>query len=306
LQEISNPPRLGIWLTPVGQAYRFRTTSESDGMVVVFNYLHRDVPEGQEYGLAIYYLDDDDANATWQRLTTHLDEENNFASAKMPGQGLYALLSTIEMPPFTKGWNSFGYVVRGTRNVREALASIEGNYTAVYRPPQDKKGWTMFHVMLADKHPQLAEYLNDLDVLEFGKTYWIKVKRDTDFYFGVYDGNARLEATADTELPPNLVYGYVNATDNYAPEVGTTLTAYVGDTVCGETTIDELDGQLVYKLQVTADNALNPNNCGNTGRVVRIQDGERTVGSYTWNADQDAIMLILGKRYMIYLPLISR
>ena len=45
------------WLTPVGQAYRFISGRDIE-RTIAFNYLQRDVPDGYEYTLKIYYSPD--------------------------------------------------------------------------------------------------------------------------------------------------------------------------------------------------------------------------------------------------------
>src|SRR5690606_4680696 len=117
LQAVTDLPHLPPWLTPVGAGYRFSAGNELPRSIL-FQYGQREVPPGYEPTLAIYYLP---TGATeWQRLTTGplptgVDTEDNLAVAVMSasnrGEGIYALMATIQFAPFAVGWNPFTYPV---------------------------------------------------------------------------------------------------------------------------------------------------------------------------------------------------
>ena len=66
-----------------------------------------------------------------------LETDNNYASARLQGPGLYALMTSIEIP-LQPGWNLIGYPVQtagvptATRPISDVLASISGDYSVVY------------------------------------------------------------------------------------------------------------------------------------------------------------------------------
>ncbi len=122
------PPQ---WATLVGKAYRVSASGNApniDNMSIAFSYLGSDVPPGEEPWLRVYYLN----GATWRQLSTRLDTTNNMASARVQGPGVYALMSSIEIPLYGPGWDIFGYPILETRPVTEALISISGFYTTVH------------------------------------------------------------------------------------------------------------------------------------------------------------------------------
>lgn len=59
LQSVAFPPALPSWLTAVGQAYRVASTGTLARSAILFSYLGRDVPDGYENFLTIYYSPDD-------------------------------------------------------------------------------------------------------------------------------------------------------------------------------------------------------------------------------------------------------
>jgi hypothetical protein len=101
-----------------------------------------------------------------------LNTEQNTASARAAGDGLYALMTSIKLP-LQAGWNQIAYPVQATRPVTEALASIQGVYTTVktYDPTDPNGPWLTYDV-------NQPEELNTLRELRFGRGYFIHVSRD--------------------------------------------------------------------------------------------------------------------------------
>jgi hypothetical protein len=101
LQTAISMPELPAGLKPVGRAYYLRTSAgldAFDGGSLAFQYLGLDVllaggPQAEE-SLAVYFWD----GAAWSRLETSLNRTQNFASAPLPGVGLY-LLTTGQAAP---------------------------------------------------------------------------------------------------------------------------------------------------------------------------------------------------------------
>ncbi|MGB0383381.1 MAG: FG-GAP repeat domain-containing protein [Ardenticatenaceae bacterium] len=252
LHSLSAPPNLPSWLTLVGQAYRFSSKETFVG-TIMFDYLQRTVPEGQEEGLSIYYLPND--GDSWQRLPTELDPHHNLASAKMPeqGEGIYGLISTIEMPAFEPGWNNFGYPLVQTQTVTTALGSISGSYTSLYHYEASSELWRLYDQTVVREHSEFSGLVNDLTSLKFGQSYYISATKPITLYLGIpATGNRQPMDVAGLELPPATFYGWVKATHSFTPTDRMTVTAWVGDTLCGQSNIKSWQApeRLVYKLQV--------------------------------------------------------
>jgi hypothetical protein len=273
LQSLSVPPNLPLWLTQIGQAYRFSAADELTGTLnIMFTYMQREVPAGYEDGLQIYYSPNN-GGEVWQRLNTELDTHRNLASALMPGEGVYVLISTIEMPPFSPGWNNPGYPVAETRAITTALASIDGYYTSVYNyDPFQSPPWSLYDRTVLDNQPEFSALVNDLTHLEFGHSYWIYATEAITWYLGV--PNNRM-ASQGIQLPPATFYGVLTPTASFTPTVGMAVRARINGNICGETTIEEWNGQLAYKLQVQAENLIgDPNGCGASGRNILFEVGD--------------------------------
>lgn len=292
LQALASPPSLPLWLTLVGRAYLVSSEEAFSNNGILFRYLGRDVPAGYEDDLTVYYLP---TGATeWQRLMTELDTYQNHASAMMPGTGLYALAATIEMPPFSVGWNGFGYPIPGSRPVTEALASIEGAYTSIYHfTDTQNPGWRLYDQTVQSDQPALADYLNDLTVLEFGHAYWIAVTKPVTLYLGVPGSSQNIlqsgpQAVTNLKLPPATFYGYVEGTNLFQPEIGMPVTVWIDGHLCGETEVETYQEQLVYKVHVMAETLLGePNGCGQEDKVVSFHVDEQVMASsHAWSNAQ--------------------
>ena len=275
LQALASLPELPIWLSPVGQGYRF-AASEEVSRTISFTYLQRDVPDVYERdeNMAIYYYNE--AVGVWQPLPTFLDTRFNLASATMPvsGDGIYALMITIRMPELGVGWNNFGYPVPGTRAITTALASIDCCFTSIYEYDASlSPAWRMYERVV---HEPFADLVNDLHSLRFGYGYWLYATRTVTLFMGIPDTN-NMTATPMAPAfvwPPATFYGWVTSTAGFSPTVGMVITATVDGTVCGQTTVVSWQGKLAYKLQVQAENPFGmPNGCGASGRDLSFQVG---------------------------------
>jgi hypothetical protein len=137
LQILPTPPGLDDepWLVPVGQAYFVEPEEGTDSpRTIAFTYLQRDVPEGYEHTLDIYFLPSGDESGRWQRLETEQFVENLVVADLQAGAGTYAVMSTVGLPTFQPGWNLFAYPLPDARGVITALESIEGRYSVIYEP----------------------------------------------------------------------------------------------------------------------------------------------------------------------------
>ncbi len=146
LQALPDVPNLPPWLVPVGVAYHLVNNPEmTDTRFISFNYLQRDVPEGFEDALKIFFLPDcpetePDCEPSWQIVDTTQRFVENLIVAQLVtkpnstiGQdGVYVVMATVEMPPLQPEWNLVSYPFMVPRSVTDTLASIAGQYGEVY------------------------------------------------------------------------------------------------------------------------------------------------------------------------------
>jgi hypothetical protein len=271
LETLTLLPELPIWLTPVGQAYRVKAEGPFPESSLLFQYLGRDVPDGHEAGLHIYYSPDE--GQSWQRLPTELDYYHNHAAAAVEGEGIYVLIATVEMAPFSPGWNLFGYPIQGTRPVTQALASIAGSYTSIYTyDPNSAPVWLLYDQTVADNHLEFTTLVNNLAELEFGRGYWIYATDYVTLYLGIEGSiaDSPFRQPESFPFPPASFYGWITATAGFTPTAGMSVTAEIAGADCGQTTIQPATGgRLFYSLQVSAEPIGGPpNGCGWSGRTI--------------------------------------
>ncbi|HSH05284.1 MAG TPA: FG-GAP-like repeat-containing protein [Anaerolineae bacterium] len=287
LQKLTTLPTLPSWLTPIGQAYRFAGSQPVDRNIA-FNYLQTEVPGGNsdEHLINIYYSPDN--GQSWQRLPTTQDPLDNLATATMPsaqnGDGIYLLASTLTMPPFTVGWNSFGYPLYTSRPITTALASIDGAYSAVYHYDWQADSWHLFDTGVLTTHPDLSPVVNDLTTLHFGQAYWLYATSNITLYLPLDpdtpDGFTDDSLNAIT-FPPTTYYGPIAATPTFTPSAGLPVTATINGQLCGQTTTQLWDGQIIYRLQVKADSG---DACGAVGATVTFYvDGQMADSTHLWD-----------------------
>ncbi|MFZ4656071.1 MAG: FG-GAP repeat domain-containing protein [Caldilineaceae bacterium] len=162
IQAVPVPPELvdESWLTPVGSAFFVEpdtsiTVTQNLTRAISFTYLQREVPEGYEHTLAIYFLPA--GQATWLRLTTEQFVDNRVIADLRPEPGYYAVMSTIMLPPLAPGISPLIYPLPDCRMAINALASLQGKYSAIYRLEPN------------------GVITTAVDRLEFGKTYLLKI-----------------------------------------------------------------------------------------------------------------------------------
>ncbi len=159
MQIRSSVPELAghPWLLPVGQAYQVALDPEvQDERIIALTYLQRDVPEGFEHTLAVYFLPEGENE--WQRLADTRQYVENLVVADLKAvDGTYAVMSSIEMPGMQPGRNLFNYPLAVAQTVTNALRSISGQYSDVFVAPGED---------------QALERANEF---EFGKAYWVDI-----------------------------------------------------------------------------------------------------------------------------------
>ncbi len=307
LQQLPIPPHLPSWLTQVGQAYRFDTEGSIPKSSILFRYLAKDVPGGQEAGLRIYYYPD--GGGGWQRLETELNSYHNHASAQVQGRGVYALISTIEISPsFAEGWNSFSYLVRETRPIAEALSSIGAKYTAVANyNPNLAEPWRFHYRQVST---EFAGLVNTLTQLEYTRAYWLYATEAVTLFLKPDTGQAQIlsNSPGQLQMPPATYYGWISPTEEFTPTAGMSVTAWIDDRICGQTAIQELDGQLAYVLRVNSENVTgSTNNCGDLGdRVVFKIDGRVMGSDALWDNSRAWFHSLPEPKRTIYLPMVTR
>jgi hypothetical protein len=273
-------PGLPAWFTTVGRGYRF-TASQPAPRTIAFNYLQRDVPDGYEHTLQLYYSGDE--GQTWRRLETKLDAAENLATAPAEASGLYALIATVDIPLYVPGWNLFSYPVPESRPVAEALAAIEGQYTTVYGyDSQDPANpWKVYSVSAPD-------WVNDLKTLDFGRGYWINTSAPLTLQLKVATGTPGVQTSrpvgpAMTEAtgrrpPPAIYYGAVKPGLAFEPQPGMPVTAWIGGKMCGEgVASSDGAGGIRYLIEAAAADATLDAACGAPGRTVTFKVGTQAM-----------------------------
>jgi hypothetical protein len=301
LQAATLTPAAPMWATVVGQAYRLTASTNAPdltGASLSFSYMGNEVPTGGEEWLRLYFWD----GASWHPLPTVLDTYQNYAVAPVQGEGLYALMSSIEIALSGPGWNLLSYPVQGVQPVADALVSISGSYTTVYgyEAPGTADPWKVYDVTAPD-------WVNDLDTLTYGHGYWINVSEPVTLYL---KAGAYSTAGVDSGLPspPATYYGSLLAGRAFSPEPGMAGRAWVGGTLCGQAQTMEVGGDVVYVVDVLADDGGSAAGCGLVGREVSFDlDSQRMEPTAVWdNTRLWHLPLSPVSEERIYLPVIVR
>jgi hypothetical protein len=248
----------------VGNAYRF-VTSQSVPRTLAFNYLQREVPDGYEDTLRLYYSGDE--GRSWQPLPSHRYIQENLVTAPGDRSGLYVLAAGVDIPLPQATWHLVAYPIAGSRPVTEALQSIAPYYATVmgYDGKDPANPWKVF-----DR--EAPSWANDLKSLEFGQGYWISVTQPVTLQLDVSPGaaisetaapQAALGNTLGKRTPPAVYYGTVAAAP--AITVGMPISASIDGMLCGRALIQE---QMRYVIKVLAADAPDVTGCGAPGRQV--------------------------------------
>jgi hypothetical protein len=304
IQAATGVPELPPGRVQIGQAYRIAVTEGITNLnesSISFQYLGDAVPAGMEEDITIYYWDENEA--TWHALPTKLNPLDNFASARVQESGLYALLTAFRVPLRAPGWNLFSYPLRQSQPVTEALVSIEDEYSIVYGYDAIASTWEAWDVYGV----RAPDYVNDLALLEFGRGYWISVSQAITMYIGG-TGAGEASTLSAASLPPQVpatYYGHMLAGGGFTPAPGQTVTAWVGVNLCGRGKTLEVDSQIVYAINVLAEEG-GSSGCGAPGRMVTFQVGpQMTSPTVAWN-DNRLWEVALRPAWRTYLPLVLR
>jgi hypothetical protein len=295
VSQIDNPP---AWAVPVGQAYRVTSVAGAPpltGASISMGYLSAEVPDGAERSLRLYRF-----NGTgWESLPSTLNTEFNLVSAAINGPGVYAIMASVELPPLTVvGWNTFSYPLANSRPVNEALLSIEGSYSMVYREDSGSIGerWKLYAT-------GVPTYVNDLTSIDFARSYEIYITRPVTISLRPDLPAAQrpdTSSTAQTTNAPSAFYGTMNAGEGFTPTPDALVEAFVGGTLCGRGRTQSFGGSIVYSIKVEA-------NCG-SGQTIAFRVGGRAMApTGQWsNTSVQELNLGPGGSNMVYLPMIVR
>jgi predicted nucleotidyltransferase len=300
------------WATAVGQAYRVTATANApqleNNMSVSIGYMSREVPDGEEPWINVWFWEENPdlcgiwSAPCWRPLKTNLDTKQNMASAMTQGPGVYALMSSITIPLEREDWNFKGYPVPGTTPITKALRSIEGCYDIVYDYQETETDptqmWKRYIVELPDE-------FNTLKELQFGEGYWIRATRPVTLYLkGSTETLLLQEALQTTPLPPAPYYGTVHASEKFTPTVGMLVQAKVGNQVCGQSNLRDIDGQLMYVVDVNSSDA--DRACGAQGAEVTFSVGGQELPMTAIWDNTRLHQLDLSTTKEVYLPVVKR
>ncbi|MCB9137552.1 MAG: VCBS repeat-containing protein [Caldilineaceae bacterium] len=174
LPEVADEP----WLLPVGAGYRIVPggdgSADSDqAPSISFTYLQRDVPEGYENTLTIYFLPDGEQQ--WERLAGEQFVDNRIVTDLRPEAGTYAVMSTLALPPLQAGWNLVTYPLPDCRTSAQALASLDGVEAVMATGENAGSLLASAETGVALPATDSATIAAPADRFEFGKSYLVKV-----------------------------------------------------------------------------------------------------------------------------------
>jgi hypothetical protein len=303
IQGMAGLPPLPLGRTLVGQGYNLVA---SPGVTLPFGsvsiqYLSNDVlvAGASEEDLTLYYWD----GASWTALETVLDTYFNLASAPSQGEGVYALMASVKISLYGPGWNLFAYPVHATQPVSDALLSIQDYYTTVYgyEPTDTTDPWKVYDT-------GVPTYVNDLEVLEFGKGYWINVSQAITLHLasGLPTMVADDVDATTIPLPPATFYGVVWPGSGLVPAPGLQVTAWIDGHLCGQAETMAIGGQVVYAINVLAEDTDAFVGCGALGKSIAFQvDSQLMSPRAVWDSRR-LWKLALRSRQHVYLPLVLR
>ena len=105
--------------------------------------------------------------------------------------------------------------------------------------------------------------------------------------------------------PPATFYGPVLAGPGFIPIPDMAVTAWISDTLCGQAQTLEVEGQVVYAVDVQPDWE-GASGCGAPGRRVSFRAGSQTMTPTAAWDNRRLQELALRPSRRIYLPLILR
>ena len=302
IQPVTFVPQVPPWATVVGKAYWLHVAPKEFGLgesSISFEYLGSDVAPDEEPFLRIYRWDEEQRQ--WIALAGRfLDLDQNVISAPLTRPGLYALMTSIELP-IQSGWNLIGYPVQtagvptATRPISDVLASIKGAYSVVYGydATDTRDPWKLYA-------PQ-GGVQSDLATLEFGHGYWLHITAPQlitatsaitlhlrGSWPGVKTENPLSGPTplvgAQQRHPPTTFSGHLTATATFAPTAGMQVLARVEGETCGEGRTYGDGSSIGYQVTVDVSGREGTGRCGGPGSqvVFYVVDGREMSPRAVW------------------------
>lgn len=285
LQPATRLPQEIPWMTQVGRAYWLAASStitEYGKSSISFRYLDADVLPGEEGFIHLYFWDENHCTtgglSCWRLVPEQkLYTEPNLLAAPLQGAGFYALFSSSEIA-LEPGWNAIGYPILGKRSIAEALASIDGYYDIVYGYAAGRSDdpWSAFA-------PDIQQGPDELSEMSFGNGYLIHMTKAGTLQLrgsgAITEYSALPVASPILRSPPALYFGAITSRVNdFTPQSGMTVTAKIGDTLCGQGKVVDDSGGYVIKVRAAASG---DESCGAHGRQVTfgVDDREAETGT---------------------------
>ncbi|MBN1137194.1 MAG: hypothetical protein JXM73_11445, partial [Anaerolineae bacterium] len=106
--------------------------------------------------------------------------------------------------------------------------------------------------------------------------------------------------------PPDTYYGPVQGNATFTPEIGMEVEARIGGVLCGQGVTRDYGGQIVYVVDVMADDGVAHAGCGQVGRrITFVVASWRMMPVGVWdNSQLDEVTL--SPASAVYLPLVVR
>ena len=107
-------------------------------------------------------------------------------------------------------------------------------------------------------------------------------------------------------IPPALIYGVVQAGQDFSPQPGMTVTAFVNSKNCGQAQTQALGNDVVYAVDVAANSS--QGGCGTAARTVRITVGSKELPNQSgWdNTHATNVSLITENSSDLFMPDVRR
>lgn len=302
VQTATRVPAPPIGRSIVGQGYWLSVSANAPDLSQAslnIGYLDREVPAGEEESIRVYYWN----GSTWTALATVRDTIRNEASAKMPGPGLYTLMTSVEIPLVGSAWNLIAYPRQEISAVAVALRSVDGAYSMVYsyEPEDAADPWKAFA-------PNAPAWVNDLQSLRYGRGYWIYATASRPIFFPRPPAQQATAQTAtNSPTPPATYYSTLSSNGQFVPRAGMLVEARIGPVVCGRARTRLVEGRIVVVLQVNAEDASGASGCGREGQTVSVSvEGTALTTAAPW-VNHRAQELLFGPGVVrVRLPFIRR
>jgi hypothetical protein len=207
--------------------------------------------------------------------------------------------------------------VQVTQTVEQALQSIAGKYSMVYWYDGSNRD-DPWKVYAANLGAWARPWVNDLNELRFGESYWISLTQVITLQLNGGAASALMAHDepegsvgpsgfdGNVQSPPATYYGVVQSGFNFTPAPGMPVTAWINGRPCGQGKTLQVNGEIVYTLNVFADGPGGAAGCGVPGRAVMFKVGDRSMSPVVaWDNNQLREVSLSGV-HRVYLPVILK